>query len=207
MPIDTYIAFVIASIIVLIIPGPSVIMAVGQALSHGQRAVIPTVAGVAVGDLIATSLSMLGVGTVLLASSTAFLAIKWLGVFYLIYIGISMLRSTGKSTSPNDLATRALKHPSKMFLDAMIVTALNPKGIIFFIAFVPQFISPGGSFFQQAAICIVTFLTLAVMNMWLYTSFAARARTGFQNPKLLKWAERTGGSLLISAGIFSAVKT
>lgn len=206
MPIENYLAFVLATLIVLIIPGPSVIMAVGQAIAHGRRAVLPTVLGVGVGDLIATTLSMVGVGTILLASSFAFNIIKWLGVIYLIYIGISMWRASNAQTAGSDFQVGKLKSPAKMFSNAMIVTALNPKGIIFFIAFVPQFISAEHSFLTQATICILTFLVLAVVNMWIYTAFAARAREGLQNPKVLKWAERTGGSLLISAGIFSALK-
>lgn len=207
MPIENYVTFVIASIIVLIIPGPSIIMAVGQAIAHGKRAVTPTVWGVVTGDLIATTLSMLGVGTILLASSEAFLIIKWAGVAYLIYIGLSMIRNSGKSADNQTKEADHLKSPKKMFRDALIVTALNPKGIIFFIAFVPQFISSEISFLPQAAICIATFLVLAFANMWLYTAFAARARKGIQNPNVIKWAERTGGSLLISAGVLSAAKT
>lgn len=206
VPIENYLAFILATIIVLIIPGPSVIMAVGQAIARGRCAVVPTVLGVAAGDLIATSLSMVGVGTILLTSSFAFNIIKWVGVIYLIYIGISMWRASNVQTAGSEHNVGTLKSPIKMFSNAMIVTALNPKGIIFFIAFVPQFISAEHSFFTQAAICIVTFLVLAVLNMWIYTVFAARAREGMQNPKILKWAERTGGSILISAGVFSALK-
>ncbi|MEP2981022.1 MAG: LysE family translocator [Lentilitoribacter sp.] len=207
MPIENYVAFVIASIIVLIIPGPSIIMAVGQAIAHGKRAVAPTVWGVVAGDAIATTLSMLGVGTILLASSEAFQIIKWAGVIYLIYIGILMIRNAGKAETSDTQSADQLKSPQKMFQQALIVTAINPKGIIFFIAFVPQFISPTSSFLPQAAICITTFLVLAFVNMWLYTAFAAHARQGMQNPSVLKWAERMGGSLLISAGVLSAAKT
>ena len=207
MPIENYLAFVIASMVVLTIPGPSIIMAVGQAIAHGQRAVAPTVWGVVAGDFIATTLSMLGVGTILLASSEAFQIIKWAGVIYLIYIGISMIKNAGKSAGEQTSKVERLKSPQKMFREALIVTALNPKGIIFFIAFVPQFISPSMSFMPQATICIATFLVLAFINMWLYTAFAARARKGMQNPNVIKWAERTGGSLLISAGVLSAAKT
>jgi threonine/homoserine/homoserine lactone efflux protein len=115
MPIENYIAFVIASIIVLIIPGPSIIMAVGQAIAHGKRAVAPTVWGVVAGDLIATTLSMLGVGTILLASSEAFQIIKWAGVIYLIYIGISMIRNAGKAEASETQSVNQLKSPKKCF--------------------------------------------------------------------------------------------
>lgn len=207
MPIENYIAFVIATIIMLLIPGPSVIMAVGQAVTHGKKAVWPTATGVVTGDFVAMTLSMLGVGTVLLASSTAFSIIKWIGIVYLMYLGIKMLLSRGTDSFANGTSDAPLKAASKMYRDAFIVTLFNPKGIVFFIAFVPQFISPDDSFFWQSAICIVTFLTLALANIWLYASFAAKARENFQNPNITKWADRTGGSLLIGAGVFSAVRT
>lgn len=207
MPIENYVAFIIATIVMLLIPGPSVIMAVGQAVAHGKKAVWPTATGVVSGDFVAMTLSMLGVGTVLLASSMAFAIIKWIGIAYLMYLGVKMLISRGIDSFANGTSDLPLKPASKMYRDAFIVTLFNPKGIIFFIAFVPQFISPNTNFFGQAAICIVTFLILALANIWLYASFAARARDNFQNPNITKWADRAGGSMLIGAGIFSAVKT
>ena len=119
MPLENYLAFIIATIIMLLIPGPSVIMAVGQAIAYGRKAVMPTALGVVSGDFIAMSLSMLGVGTVLLASSMAFAVIKWVGVAYLIYLGVRTLMSAGTTSLANSTMRMA-------FLAAMPISMTSP---------------------------------------------------------------------------------
>jgi threonine/homoserine/homoserine lactone efflux protein len=198
MPLETWIAFVAASSILLLIPGPTILLVISYALGQGRRVAFPVAAGVALGDFTAMTLSMLGLGALLATSAMLFTALKWVGAAYLIWLGISLWRAGG--ASPKVAATEGGK-PWRMLAHAWIVTALNPKSITFFIAFLPQFLDPNGSFIRQILIFETTFLCLAAANAFGYALVASRARRAVQNPTVIAWVNRVGGSLLIGAGV------
>lgn len=198
MTFETWATFAAATAVLLVIPGPTILLVISYALGQGWRTALPTAAGVALGDFTAMTLSMLGVGALLAASATVFTALKWVGAAYLIWLGIKLFRAGGTlSATPRTEATPALK----MMAHAWIVTALNPKGITFFIAFVPQFIDPHLSFVRQALIFEATFLILAFCNALGYALVASRARGLFASPRAIRAFNRTGGSLLMGAGV------
>lgn len=205
MPIDaaTVLAFAAASLVLLAIPGPTIIMVISQALAHGHRVAFASVLGVGLGDLLAASLSLIGVGTVLAASAVAFSVVKWVGAAYLIWIGISMWRSP---VTPLKLEeTNAAEHQNSwpVFRDAFLVTLFNPKGIVFFIAFVPQFITPAHSFAPQAALFTFIFVVLGMANAAAYALLASSARHWIKQPSVLRTATRLGASFLVAAGVAS----
>lgn len=143
MAIETWLAFVAASTVLLIIPGPTVLLVVSYALGHGWRTALPTAVGVAPGDFTAMTLSMLGLGTLLATSATLFTSLKWIGAAYLIWLGIKLWRAGGAlDAQPRTDAASSVK----MLGHAWIVTALNPKSITFFVAFLPQFLDPSIEF-------------------------------------------------------------
>ena len=157
-------AFIAASFVLLVIPGPTIIMVITQALAHGRRTALASVLGVGLGDLGAASLSIIGVGTLLAASALAFTAIKVVGALYLIWIGIKLWR-TPVAPLVVDLETGKADEPHMtVFRDAFLVTLFNPKGIVFFLAFVPQFITPAHAFGPQAATLVVVFVVLGMIN-------------------------------------------
>lgn len=200
--IETLLTFAIASMVLLIIPGPTIIMVVSQALAHGRRIAVASVVGVGLGDLIAASLSIIGVGTLLAASSTVFMIVKWAGAAYLIYIGIRMW--IDPVTVPTIDTQSAQGNRWSAFRDAFLVTLLNPKGIVFFMAFVPQFISTEAAFAPQASIFVVVFVLLGIVNAWAYALLASGARHLIRRPSVLRAATRTGAVFLIGAGVVSA---
>lgn len=204
MPVsyETLLTFIIASFVLLVIPGPTIIMVVAQALAHGKRVAFASVAGVGLGDLAAASLSIIGVGTILAASSTVFLAVKWAGAAYLVYIGIKMW-TTPVSIPDMDAVPVKGSHWT-VFRDSFLVTLLNPKGIVFFMAFVPQFISAREPFAPQAAVFVLVFVLLGIINAWAYAMLASCARSVIRQPSVLRAATRTGACFLIGAGVFSA---
>ncbi len=202
MGLEMYIGFVLATILILIIPGPTIILVVSQAIVHGKRSVIPLVGGVVTGDFTAMSLSLLGVGSLLAVSAQLFNLLKWIGVFYLIYLGIRLWRSDSK-VSEIDLKAPAGAARS-MFKSSFIVTALNPKSIAFFIAFLPQFVDQSGSSFSQLGLLGATFLVLAGINASLYAFFAGQFNEFLQKERLRRLLNRGGGSALIGAGIITA---
>lgn len=202
MSLEIWVAFIFAAGIVLVIPGPTLILVISQAITHGRRAVLPLVIGVTLGDFTAMTFSLLGLGAVMAASAALFSVLKWFGALYLIYLGVKLWRSNTQ-TSKIRFAPSGPSNQS-LFKDAFIVTALNPKSIAFFVAFLPQFISPRGETLSQFLILGATFLSLAALNAALYALFAGQLRESMQNAKMRCWFNRCGGSALIGAGIVTA---
>jgi threonine/homoserine/homoserine lactone efflux protein len=198
MTIETWLAFTAATTLLLIIPGPTVLLVVSYALGQGLRTALPMALGVALGDFTAMTLSLLGVGALLAASATLFTVLKWVGGAYLIWLGIKLWRAGGTlDASPRTDAASTLK----MTAHAWLVTALNPKGITFFVAFLPQFLDPARDFWMQMLVFEATFLVLAFANAFGYALIASRARGMMRNPRAIGIVNRVGGSLLIGAGV------
>lgn len=202
MSIETLIGFTLAATLILIVPGPTIILVLSHAINHGKRASFPLVAGVVLGDLTAMVMSLLGLGAVMAASATLFTAFKWGGALYLIYMGISMWRS--KADGMESLAAPKQQSLGSLFRNAYVVTALNPKGIIFFVAFLPQFIDPTGNSVLQLSVLGSIFLSLAALNVALYTIFAGQIRGFISTPRAKRIFNRSGGTALVGAGVVTA---
>ncbi len=203
MEFQLWIAFVSASIALLLIPGPTVILVLSYALSQGRKVAVASAAGVALGDLIAMTASLAGLGALVLTSATLFTVIKWLGAVYLVWMGIGMLRAAGGQKGLRVVDAPALP-AAQIFRHAATVTALNPKSIVFFIAFVPQFIRADAPLLPQFAILIGTFVGLAAINTLAYAVLADRLRATIRRPAILIWLIRAGGGALIAMGALTA---
>ena len=201
MSLETWLAFSAASVVLLLIPGPTILLVISYALGQGWRVALPMAAGVALGDFTAMTLSMLGIGALLLASATVFTVLKWCGAAYLIWLGVKLFRAGGTlEARVNTEATSRLK----MLAHAWLITALNPKSITFFVAFLPQFLDTKAPLFPQMVVFESTFLVLAFLNAFGYALVASRARTLFRKPSAIRAFNRTGGTLLIGAGVVTA---
>ena len=197
MTFESWAAFTAASAVLLIIPGPTVLLVVSYALGQGWRTVLPMTVGVALGDFTAMTLSMLGLGALLAASATLFTILKWVGAAYLVYLGIKLWRAGGTlDAAPRTDAVSA----AKMLGHAWLVTALNPKSITFFVAFLPAFLDPQADFLTQMVVFETTFLLLAFANAFGYALAATRARGFVANPRAIGIVNKVGGGLLIGAG-------
>jgi len=197
MTFESWAAFTAASAVLLIIPGPTVLLVVSYALGQGWRTVLPMTVGVALGDFTAMTLSMLGLGALLAASATLFTVLKWVGAAYLVYLGIKLWRAGGTlEAAPRTDAVSA----GWMLGHAWLVTALNPKSITFFVAFLPAFLDPQADFLTQMLVFETTFLLLAFANAFGYALVATRARGFVANPRAIGVVNKVGGGLLIGAG-------
>ncbi|WP_368186315.1 LysE family translocator [Aestuariibius sp. HNIBRBA575] len=203
MDFQIWLAFVAASTALLLIPGPTVLLVLSYALSQGKRVALATVAGVALGDLIAMSASLAGLGALVLASATLFMLLKWVGAVYLIYLGIKLFRSASTATL-GDLTQTPKTSATNVFGHAAAVTALNPKSIVFFIAFVPQFVVVGQPLLPQFSILIATFVALAAVNALVYAVLADKMRRKISQPAVLAWFSRFGGGALVAMGVATA---
>lgn len=201
MSIELWLAFVAASVILLVIPGPTILTVVSYSVAHGRRAKIPLVAAVALGDSTALMLSIFGLGALLAASALWFTAIKWVGGLYLLWLGLRLLRAGG---APVVVSSRTVPVSRwRLFVNTYLVTAMNPKGIMFFVAFLPQFITPKADAARQLLILSVTFVTLAMINAACYSLFATTARRFMSSSRAQRRFNLSGGTLLTAAGIWA----
>jgi threonine/homoserine/homoserine lactone efflux protein len=196
-----WLPFAIASAILVAIPGPTVLLVVSYALGHGRRYAFATTAGVALGDLTAMTASMLGLGVILAASAAWFTALKWGGAVYLIYLGIKLWRAPVGDPGAADISETRTR---RIFAHAYAVTTLNPKSIIFFVAFVPQFIDMHIAVWPQIVIFEATFIVLATLNAFGYAMLASSARRAIRSTGVQRAVNRGGGTLLICAAVFAA---
>lgn len=201
MTFSLWLAFTMASAILVVIPGPTVLLVLSYALGQGRRVALASAAGVAVGDLIAMTASLAGLGALVLASAALFTALKWIGAAYLVYLGVRMLRSASDPAQLQGAPEASSRH---VFAHAALVTALNPKSIAFFIAFVPQFLSPDAALIPQFAVLIPTFVVIGALNALAYALMADRLRRWIAGPRLIPWLTRAGGGALIAMGLVTA---
>src|SRR6185369_717026 len=144
---------------------------------------------------------LLGLGALLATSAFWFTVVKWAGGLYLLYLGVKLLRAGISSTQL--AAPAAPRSRWRLFANTYLVTALNPKGIVFFVAFLPQFIDQSGGVAQQLWVLAVTFVAMATLNATLYAVFAGSARRLLASPRAQRRFNVAGGSLLSAAGIWA----
>lgn len=198
-----WMGFVAASAVMGLIPGPGVTSIVGYALSSGRRSALAAVAGMALGNAVAMTLSLAGAGAILAASALAFSVLKWAGALYLIALGVitfARARRSAEAMAANVVPIR----PRTAFWSNVAVGTFHPKTIVFFVAFAPQFISPRADYTMQAAILIATFVAVVGLTDTAYALAAARASRFLKGPRAMLWSKRTGGGVLIAAGVATA---
>jgi len=202
MTLAAWFAFAAASTVLLLIPGPTVLLVVSYALTQGRRVALATAAGVALGDFTAMTLSLAGLGALLLASASLFTVLKWIGAAYLVYLGIKLWRARPALPTAGEVAGEG--EARGIFVHAFAVTALNPKSIAFFVAFVPQFMDHQAPLLPQLAIMEATFVGLATLNALLFALAADGLRSRIRRPNVLKWLNRAGASCLVGMGAATA---
>jgi threonine/homoserine/homoserine lactone efflux protein len=173
------------------------------ALARGRGSAWATVPGVALGDLTAMTASLAGAGALLAASAAAFTILKLIGAAYLIWLGIQLWRA---KHSVHGLSGQAFGDMPRrrMLRNAYVVTALNPKSILFFVTFVPQFVDPSRPLMAQFAILVATFVILAALNVVLWALLAGEINTRLKSPSAMRLVNRFGGTCLIAGGVFAA---
>jgi threonine/homoserine/homoserine lactone efflux protein len=199
--LDLWLAFVAAAVVLLAVPGPTILTVISYSASHGKRAALPLVVGVALGDSTALFLSLVGLGALLATSAFWFSVVKWAGGLYLLYLGIKMFRAAASPTAGT--AAPARDSLWRLFVNTYAVTALNPKGIVFFVAFLPQFIHPGTPSAPQLWTLGFTFVILAALNAMLYATFVGAARRMLESPSTQRRFNLLGGSLICAAGTWA----
>ena len=195
---STWLAFVLAAELLLITPGPTDMVVVSYALTQGKRSAWASVPGVTLGDATALVLSLLGLGAVLATSAELYEVLKIAGAVYLIYLGIK----TWRAPVPETLEETKLPpgRAWRITLHTFFATALNPGGIVFYVAFFPQFLSPEKPLLPQVATFGATFIAMGTLNSVLYAVLALQVQRWVKSYRARKNINRTAGGILIATG-------
>jgi homoserine/homoserine lactone efflux protein len=197
MDLSVWLTYFLAAVILSVTPGPGVFSSISSGLHHGVRRGSWNAVGMQAANLTHVIVVAAGLGAILLASETVFAAVKWLGVAYLVYLGIVTWRAPVRAFEDQpDNATTA----REVFLHGFLVNITNPKGIIFFVAILPQFIDTARPQLAQYAILATTTLVVDLVVMIGYMALAARVLRVMKDPASLRWVNRGLGGLFIAAG-------
>jgi homoserine/homoserine lactone efflux protein len=198
MPLDLYLAFVLASAVLILIPGPNVTLLVANSIAYGARRALATLAGTSSAIALQLVITVLGMTSLMLVLATWFEWLRWAGVLYLVYLGVQQWRALPvalEDVDPQAIATRAL------FWRGFLVSATNPKTLLFYAAFFPQFVDPASGPLPQLLLMSATFLGLATVLDGGYALLAGRLRRVFRGQRRARLRNRLTGSLLIGAGL------
>lgn len=201
-PWPLFSAFLVASIVLAVTPGPGVIYIVTRSLVQGRRFGLVSVAGVALGNLGNAIAASVGLAALFAVSSLAFSVVKYAGAIYLVYLGIQMLRPAHAENSAAVPYTAPLQ---RVFRDGFIVALLNPKTTIFFAAFLPQFMSVNVSPIYQSMALGSLFVGIAAVTDSAYALAAGAAAPALRRNIVRSGGRRLGGVVFIGLGIFTAL--
>lgn len=193
-------AFFLVETALCLTPGPAVLLVLSQALTHGALKALNSIAGIIAANTFYFVLSATGIGAILLASYDLFFAIKWIGAAYLVWLGVSAFLGRSKAFSVRRGEVTAV-HPSRLFLNGLVLQLSNPKALVFFTALLPQFINPHAAIIPQIAILALTSVVIEFLVQLFYAVLAGRASRLAAQPRFARLTERVSGTLLIGAGL------
>lgn len=198
MSYETLATFILATAVIVAIPGPNILIVVNDSITHGFRRSLATIVGIKAGTLMLIMLSMVGVAALLKMFSGVYLFIKWLGIGYLVYLGVSQIRM---SMREQDTRPQAKTSEKGLFLKGFLVSATNPKGIIFAGAFFPQFIDEKAALLPQMLLLCFGFVLTAALIEIVYAVLGDAARALFRTDSFRRLSNRLSGGVLILFGI------
>jgi homoserine/homoserine lactone efflux protein len=192
-----YLAFVVATSIMIALPGPSVLLTVAHSISFGWKRGLATVAGETVGIAVQLIIAAVGLTSLLTVVAGAFEWLRWAGAIYLVYLGIKQWRGASEPLAFNTASVSK----KNLFVQGLVVTIPNPKSLIFIAAFLPQFIDRAQPLGMQFVLIVPTFLviTFCVTSVWAWV--AGNARGFLQRRRAFRPIFRTAGGLMVVAGM------
>ena len=199
MDLGVWITYLVATIILSLSPGPGAFSSISSGLHHGLRLGVWNGIGMQLANLVLMAIVALGLGAILLASETLFSLVKWVGVAYLVYLGIVTWRAParGFEEDRDDEETTA----RGIFMRGFWVNITNPKGIIFCAAILPQFVDPAHAQVPQYVILALTTFAIDIIIMSGYTAAAAKVLGAMRDPAKLRWVNRGLGGAFVAAGV------
>ena len=203
----TYAIFVATSLALTLVPGPAVLYIVARSVEGGRPAGLVSVLGIGAGGLVHVVFAALGLSALLVSSATAFAAVKWLGVAYLIYLGINRFLARDEEATAVTVGSEPL---GRVFSQGVVVNVLNPKTALFFLAFLPQFVDPSrGAVPAQIALLGTTFVVLALLTDGLYALLSGTAadwlRRRNESPRFRRAGRYASGTVYLALGAATAI--
>lgn len=200
--LGSIVTFAIASVTLLLIPGPAVIYILNRSVADGREVGLSAVAGLELGNLVHAVAAAAGLSAVLATSATAFNTVKWLGAGYLIFVGVRTLLRPPLAVSSE--ATSVSRR--RTFVQGIVVNTLNPKVALFFLSFLPQFIDPDkGAAWSQALVLGITFVLIGCLTDGLYALTASALRARLLSGRTLPFVQRyVAGTVFIGLGLVAA---
>jgi homoserine/homoserine lactone efflux protein len=199
MSFATWITFFVAACIIAVSPGSGAVLSMSHGLSYGVRRASATILGLQTGLLLVFFIAGAGVGSLLMASEVAFNIVKTVGALYLIYLGLSQWRAK-VHISEQQQAAAVVPTVKKRFLTGFLTNATNPKGIIFMVAVLPQFITDKSPLLPQLLILAVTMCCIDLVVMHSYAFLASSMQRFFRDARAVKKQNRVFGGLLMAVG-------
>jgi len=205
MSLSQVLAFALLSLVLVVVPGPSVLFTIGRALTVGRREALLTVAGNAIGMYLQVIAVAIGIGVLVERSAAVFTAIKLVGAVYLVYLGVQAIRHRRKVTEA--LSAPPAVPSGRALRDGVVVGLANPKSIVFFVGVLPQFTDPAAGHVPLQMLVLGTlFPALALVFDSVWALIAATARAWFaRSPRRLELVGGTGGLMMIGLGASLAV--
>ena len=197
MEFHMYFGFVIATTIMIAIPGPSVLLTVAHSISFGWKRGITTVAGATLGIAVQLVIAAIGLASLLHVVTGAFQWLRWIGAAYLVYLGIKQWRSAGKSYEVNasEVSNKSV------FVKGLVTTTFNPKSLIFIASILPQFIDVSRPLGLQFIMIVPTFLAITFIVTSCWALMAGKLSDFLKSQRAQKVVSRTSGGLVILAGV------
>jgi threonine/homoserine/homoserine lactone efflux protein len=193
-----YAAFVVATVVLILAPGPAVSLIVANSLAYGTRRTMVSVAGISLATAMYLIVTFFSMASFLLLLAEWFDVLRWLGAAYLVYLGVRMWM---KRSGDLDVEATKAASPLRLFVQGFLVNATNPKLLIFYGAFFPQFIDAALPLKPQLAILSATFFVVAITLDSVYAVLGGRARLWFRSSFARRWVDRVSGTFLIGAGV------
>ena len=200
MPLDTWLLYAAATLLLSLTPGPSGLLALNHGAVHGTRQALFTVAGGVTGFALLIAASMSGLGALLATSGAAFDLVRWAGALYLVYLGVRTWRSPPVRPDPSAPGPRA-RRASGLFTEGFLVALSNPKVILFFAAFLPQFLDPAASLAVQFAVMAGTFVVVEILVELALAAGASRLLPWLSSERVARRFARGTGALFVGAGV------
>jgi homoserine/homoserine lactone efflux protein len=202
--LSTWLAFFVASWLISLSPGAGAISCMAAGMRHGYLRATWNILGLQLGIILTMVIAAVGLGAVLAASTVAFATIKWLGVAYLVWLGVQQWRAPVFGVDAGAEERKLPGTRGQLLLRGFLVNATNPKSILFMLAVLPQFIDPARPLLPQYVICAATIFFTDLVVMSAYTAFAARTLRTLSAPHHVRWLNRTFGGLFVAAGALLA---
>jgi len=200
MDLDIWLTMLVAAIVISISPGAGAVVSMNYGLKYGLRRSYAAIFGLQMGLFIQTFIVVVGLGSLIMSSLLLFTIIKWIGVGYLIFIGVMKFRE--KPVLPSDTENIKAFSASKAFIQATLINCTNIKATVFLVAFIPQFLDPNKELFSQFVIICATLIGVDIIVMTGYSSLAYRLKFMVKSLRAVRIQNRITGAFLLLAALF-----